>query len=243
MKRMLFKLCLLLFVIIVGLGSELKFMPVIADSSSISSLAELKTRIASNLLIRNEEFSVQYSGDKDELSASLPAVIMEALETDDYTGYIVDSYFYTIQTWSSNAKIKLEFVYRESQEQTAFVDRRVSAILTDIIKNGMDDDQIVKQIHDWIIYNVAYDRSYQRYTAYDALDSGLAVCQGYSLLANKMLNMAGIPSRIVEGTVATGDHAWNLVQVDGVWYHMDVTWNDPLPDRGRKADYTYFFFY
>ena len=35
-------------------------------------------------------------------------------------------------------------------------------------------------------------------------------------------------------------HAWNLVQLDGQWYHLDVTWNDPLPDRGNEVRYGYF---
>ena len=60
------------------------------------------------------------------------------------------------------------------------------------------------------------------------------VCQGYALLALKMLRELGIETLYVVGEVNTGPHAWNLVKVDGEWYHLDTTWNDPVPDRGNE---------
>jgi len=44
----------------------------------------------------------------------------------------------------------------------------------------------------------------------------------------------------VVGEVYTGGHAWNLVKVDDEWYHLDTTWNDPVPDRGNGIRYDYF---
>ena len=36
------------------------------------------------------------------------------------------------------------------------------------------------------------------------------------------------------------NHAWNLVQLDGQWYHVDVTWDDPAPDRYGQVLHDYF---
>lgn len=52
-------------------------------------------------------------------------------------------------------------------------------------------------------------------------------CAAYSGALWLLLHMAGIPAVIVEGT-AGGPHGWNMVQLEGKWYHVDATWNDPL---------------
>ena len=36
------------------------------------------------------------------------------------------------------------------------------------------------------------------------------------------------------------NHAWNMVKIDGEYYHVDVTWNDPVPDRQGRVLHTYF---
>jgi transglutaminase/protease-like cytokinesis protein 3 len=69
---------------------------------------------------------------------------------------------------------------------------------------------------------VDYDRTLQHFTAYDAL-RGKAVCHGYALLAFEMYRALGYEVRIISG----GNHAWNLIQVGGNWYHVDTTFDDP----------------
>ena len=76
----------------------------------------------------------------------------------------------------------------------------------------------------------------QSHTAYGALFENYAVCDGYSRLVKMMCDDMGIECRIVVGDVnGGGGHAWNLVKVDGQWYHLDVTWDDGGSDR-----YAYF---
>ena len=43
----------------------------------------------------------------------------------------------------------------------------------------------------------------------------------------------GIPNRIVVSERA--DHAWNLVKIGGVWYHVDVARDDPPWDNLGQA--------
>ena len=31
-------------------------------------------------------------------------------------------------------------------------------------------------------------------------------------------------------------HQWNMVCIDGTWYHVDVTWDDPTPDQGTHGE-------
>lgn len=55
-----------------------------------------------------------------------------------------------------------------------------------------------------------------------------------------MLDKAGIPVLIAEGSVNTGEHAWNMVQLDGNWYHLDLTWDDPVGVQDSKIRYSYY---
>jgi hypothetical protein len=132
--------------------------------------------------------------------------------------------------------------YRESAEQTADVRSRSRTILAALLKKGMTDVQKERAIHDWVVRNVAYGQSPGNisYTAYGALTEKKAVCEGYVLLMHRLLTDAGITSRIVEGKAGGGAHAWNLVKLDGRWYHLDATWDDPTPDRGDQVSYFYF---
>ena len=72
-----------------------------------------------------------------------------------------------------------------------------------------------------------------------ALLKGTAVCSGYAKAYEAMLDAAGIPNETITG-YAGGYHAWNLVQVDGQWYHVDTTWDDPTTQGGDYIRYTYF---
>ena len=78
------------------------------------------------------------------------------------------------------------------------------------------------------------------HSAYAVAYEGKGVCQGYALFAQKLMQALGLESMYVVGEVYTGGHAWNLVKVDGEWYHVDMTWNDPVPDRGNGVRYDYF---
>jgi hypothetical protein len=86
-------------------------------------------------------------------------------------------------------------------------------------------------IHEYLVQNIKYENNFEQnenaFNVYGALIDGLAVCQGYAQAYKLLLHMAGIESKIVTGIARDENHAWNLVNYDGVWYHVDVTWNDP----------------
>ncbi|WP_029192338.1 transglutaminase domain-containing protein [Paenibacillus harenae] len=227
------------------LDLKLDLFPAAAESDEAGAmeqtnrLEQLELAIAKEFQVRSERFSVSYTGDKQQLSEKLTDVIRAALTHDDYSAYILDSYIYTIRSWGNKSTISIEARYRETKEQSAVVDTKVAEALAAVLEPGMNRHEKIKAIHDWIVTRVEYDQSLSHYTAYDAVTLGEAVCQGYALLGFKMLKEAGIPVRIAEGSVNTGEHAWNMVQLDGAWYHLDLTWDDPVikpvPGNERAA--------
>ena len=67
-----------------------------------------------------------------------------------------------------------------------------------------------------------------------------AVCNGYAEAMALLMTCVGIENQIVTGTADNELHAWNQVCLDGNWYQVDATWDDPLPDRGVFAGHEYF---
>lgn len=201
---------------------------------------KLELELAEGFKARSERFSASFTGDKSDLADQLTVIIRAALTHDDYSAYILESYLYTIRSWGSKSTITVEARYRESKEETALVDKAIDKALTEILKPGMNDHEKVKAIHDWIVSSVSYDQTLSYYTAYNAISLGEAVCQGYSLLGYRMLSKAGMDVLIAEGTVNTGEHAWNMIQLDGKWYHLDLTWDDPVGAKDDLIRYNYY---
>ena len=76
-----------------------------------------------------------------------------------------------------------------------------------------------------------------RYDAYNLLVEGMAVCQGYTLALNVLCNRVGIPNTAMHSV--TLKHIWNVVQLDGEWYHIDATHDDALPNRLGRSGHNY----
>ena len=95
----------------------------------------------------------------------------------------------------------------------------------------------IRKIYQYVYENVAYDRVHKekkhkhlKTTAYAALKYRTAVCQGYAVLMYRLLREAGVRTRIITGTatLVSGKkerHAWNIVEYQGVFYNLDVTWD------------------
>ena len=88
-------------------------------------------------------------------------------------------------------------------------------------------------VNDYLCVNFEYDTSYAIYSPDEMLSSGKGVCQAYMLLYRAVLNKLGLRSDTA--TSEAMNHTWNVVYLDGSWYHIDVTWNDPLSDRPLGA--------
>lgn len=118
------------------------------------------------------------------------------------------------------------FLYRASKielDEASVLQKKVNEIINNIIKPGMTDLERCYAIYRYMIENVDYDFDYERYTAYDALIEGLAVCQGYAEATDILMEEAEVDSLIIRGYIGKIGHAWNLVKVNGHYYHIDTT--------------------
>ncbi|MGG1880264.1 transglutaminase domain-containing protein [Paenibacillus cisolokensis] len=226
--------------------AELSDVYATSNKAVVQSVDAIQEKLLNAMSSREETVRFAYQGETKSLKTQLKNALDQAMASDPYIHYTISSYSYDYRGTSSSADVTVRLTYRETAKQTEYVNEQTESILKSLIKPTMNDHEKVKAIHDWVVLNLEYDTTLTKYTAYDALSTGSAVCQGYALLTHKLLKEAGITNKIVEGTAYSSDnprgqlHAWNLVQLGGKWYHLDTTWNDPLPDRKGEVSYTYY---
>ena len=118
-----------------------------------------------------------------------------------------------------------------------------------ILGTAAGDYARVKAFHDWLVNRNQYGwlpaaddpgRTLSA-EAYSALSLGTGVCSAYSRAMQYLCDTAGIACSVVQGRAVGSDgwtgHAWNQVRVDGDWYHLDVTFDDPIGTQTLRYNY------
>ena len=141
-------------------------------------------------------------------------------------GYRISSSSSGIYTISYTIK------YLTTKEQENELTTAVNNAIAGLNLEGKSTYEKIKSIYDYICDNVDYDydgladsNNSIKYTAYSALINRKAVCEGYAVLFYRMCMDAGIPARIITGQGNGGAHAWNIVEINGYYYNVDVTWD------------------
>lgn len=88
-------------------------------------------------------------------------------------------------------------------------------------------------LHDYLAETYEYDTTATRYDALRLFRDGVGVCQAYALAFMALGRAAGLEVDMVVSREM--DHAWNHVRVDDVWYHVDVTRDDPIREPGSRS--------
>lgn len=159
---------------------------------------------------------------------------------------------YLVEGWttSSNGTIKIMYTDKASvaAKKLKDSDKKAEAAIKQIIKPNYTDYDKVKAVHDYVAKNTVYDHkgwatnkaSNDSYTIAGPLLKGVAVCDGYARTTSYLLDKLGIDNKYVLGTSDGELHSWNKVKVDGKWYNVDVTWDDPSTSKNGKYNYKYF---
>lgn len=156
-----------------------------------------------------------------------------SINSGNYDNYLVDSF-------NSEAKIKYAL-------------EQINKVSKDILTNKKNDDYSnIKMIHDYLIQNIEYDSTLAEeniYNIYGALVNKKSVCEGYAKAFKYLADVLDIPCTIVTGIATnskgnTESHAWNYVRLNGKWYAVDCTWDDPIIIGGgilsKSSKYKYF---
>ena len=130
--------------------------------------------------------------------------------------------------------------------EDSFVLEKAKEVLDQVITDDMTDYEKEKAIYDWQVAWVNYQNQNlspmasggvdQSHLPYGVLKNHEAICVGNATTFKLFMDMLDIPCQIIHSTEA-GEHAWNLVQLEGDWYHVDITFDGSSDGR---SSYTYF---
>ena len=188
-----------------------------------------------------------YTYDNPEVFYLSPNKMYLNIETTT-KGKNVTHYVYINSGNESNYLID-EFSSKEQINQAL---EEIEQIKNQIVQNRKTSTyDNIKMVHDYLVENIEYDTSLTGnhiYNIYGAMVSGKAVCEGYARSFKYLMDALEIPCTLVigKGTNSEGqteNHAWNYVQIDGVWYAIDATWDDPVSNTGwvsQSNKYRYF---
>lgn len=141
--------------------------------------------------------------------------------------------------YSSDGKVlEISLQYNEAakkpEQSRQKFDEKAEEILR-VARTFPSDYEKEKYVHDKLAAQVSYDaESSMNQSAYSALVNGKTVCAGYTRAFQYLMQQLGIPCFYCRG-FSGENHAWNIVNLYGEYYNMDLTWDDAKP-----GNYDYF---
>lgn len=139
--------------------------------------------------------------------------------------------------------LKIEHIY--SNNDIKLINAKVEEIEKEIWNSSMSNEDKIKEAHNYIINNSKYDKDrsdnnivkYKSDTAYGSLLEGYSLCGGYTDAMELFLEDMGIKNY----KISSENHVWNAVYLNNVWYHLDLTWDDPITTDGSDIlEYNFF---
>ncbi len=178
-----------------------------------------------------------------KLSSTQIKKILYAIQNDNPDIFWISGTF-SYQYTGNKTTLKLNSILKKDEQKAATkkLEQKVSEILSKI-SSSSSEYEIELFIHDYIIKNCKYTESSKIssnnpkiFTSYGCLIDGSAVCEGFSKATQLLLNHSGIKCTTITGAKKDESHMWNIVKINGNWYHLDVTWDA----TGALQQYNYF---
>ncbi len=141
-------------------------------------------------------------------------------------------------TLNNLGKVTIETVNLYSLSEQNELNSIVEDVMNQVITNDMSLKEKIGAIHDYIIDHSVYDEKRAEaiknnqqlnlqepsHKAVGPLMKGKALCSGYSDAMALFLNKLGVKNY----KISSANHVWNFVYIDENWYHLDLTWDDPV---------------
>ncbi|MDR1914483.1 MAG: hypothetical protein LBQ68_08400 [Clostridiales bacterium] len=235
----------------VSITSDYKPLPTITEPR------ELLAVIDTNIEAMNTKFIADTTGiDNDDLILNLTDYFLNLDKTETrrwnyWAGGTENTLIEYNVTYSMYGNVSRALKNKDpkdlSENEKAVYDK-VNDVIAFYIQPTMTAYEKEKAIHDYLVNSVSYDGSEQparaSHTPYGALIDRVAVCNGYSDSFKLFMDALGIECDIVYGEVKTNNgnqkHAWNRVKIDGGYYLVDVTWDEPESGFPEYISYDYF---
>lgn len=183
----------------------------------------------------------EYHINKNEYPLATLAFFSPYLGTDDMTLRV---YYSANSEEYRRIEINNSMTIAETREYFQRVDRIISKIMS-VAADDMTTQEKALAVHDYFCYRYEYDmRLYDgtlpdsSYSSAGLFTAGTGVCNAYSYGYLYIMTKLGIECYVTVSDAM--NHAWNLVNIDGAFYHIDCTWDDPVRNRLGSMRHKYF---
>lgn len=148
--------------------------------------------------------------------------------------------FTNIETfYDSLGKVVVTLQKTYTPEEITTITNKVEEVASTLINTQLSTIDNIKNIHDYIINNTKYDSNrtdnniinYKSDIAYGPLIEGYGICGGYTDTMQLFLEKLNIKNY----KIATNNHIWNAIYLDNQWYHLDLTWDDPVTSNNTDV--------
>ena len=195
-------------------------------------LNDFDTRVA--ILLKNDEMPLE----------ELEHLYKKLMNTDDQISATLLWYGYSVERVDEGIFIEILNEFTTSAYEYEQVAEKMDELIKTLDLDNLTDYEKVKTLYEYVMDRMTYNDTGMliAHSPMGFLFHGEGVCQAYAVSLHMLLERAGIESRYVIGNIheellyegETGGHAWNMVKLDGNWYHLDPTWDDD------EADWSYF---
>ena len=193
-----------------------------------------------------EEFTFQCDASYTNCLDEVDSLANSQEKLSDINNYVhpFNSFKHIETTYNSLGSVTISIVRAYTPEEITLLNKAVDEIYTKVVNENATVQENIKSVHDYIINYTKYDKSrkdgeseYRSDTAYGALYQGYAVCGGYADTMSLFLNKMNIPNFKASSDM----HVWNVVNINGQWLNLDLTWDDPISIDG--LDYLEYDFF
>lgn len=206
------------------------------DTSDLTRIFSSGSTVEETLYegLSNSEKDIDISS-YDISKSQLKQLMQDIINNNPDLFYVASQYSY----YTNNDKItsvvpSYEYSGSDLEKKMTVYKNGMNDILSGINSSWSDLEKIV-YVHDYLCQQYEYDTTYSNYDAYSFFSTGKGVCQAYTAVFSGIMKALDI-----EVSTASSDsmkHIWNVVKLNGKWYHVDVTWDDPVSDKFSLASH------
>lgn len=154
--------------------------------------------------------------------------VVEAVYNDNPVLFWVDN-SYGCKYDSSGVVVEISLQYNETAKKPEQSKQKFDECAEEILRVARtlsSDYEKEKYVHDKLASLITYVADApMNQSAYSALVNGKTVCAGYAKAFQYLMQQLGIPCYYCRG-YSGENHAWNIVELYGEYYNVDLTWDD-----------------
>ena len=173
--------------------------------------------------------------------AQLRVALLAVLNDNPQVFWLANVYSYG---YSGNTTYIQLYSYVSQTQCSSMIQQlnnQVGAVIQ-AMPSGLSEFDRELYLFDFLTKKCTYDTQavtdnsrWKSFTSYGAIVEGSVVCEGYARAMQLLSCYSGLQCILITGQSSGANHMWNLMKIDGNWYHLDTTWCD-----GNPVSYNYF---